>query len=1022
MNIYAVAPLIATIAFIPVLLTTMGSRPWQTRHKLFILFVIPTMMWSLSDFFWRSHSFPEHTLFLMEMTLILFYVMAIQFHCFTSSFFRGGYRRWLPFAYGSLVLMIVLTLQGFVVVGFTQADNKFFPEYGIGILLVAVPLVILVARNLYVFKKMLNTTDSPVLRNQIVTLIISIVVITFFTMITILPWGREYPVSHYGNLVNAFILNYAVIRHQLVDIKFFLRQAAAWMALAIIGVVAYVVLFFVLNYVFGVPTSILGTFLGIVAFLTVLVVILRVRRPFIGFMTRAFQGSNYEYRKKLGDFTDKIHNVFSLKEQGGELLSLLIRAVNVREACLLFPELDSDDFATVFVEPHEGNNNLAGLRLRAGNPIIKYLEKEQKTLTRENLNILPSFLGLWAQEKEEIEAKEIELFMPLISRDKLIAILVLGKKESGRYSLEDFGIIEDVTSRVAVSMEKEYLREQLREREEELSVINSSSVILSSSLEIQEIFGSFLEELKKVIDVHWASIVLTESDELRCMALSSPEGSAYQVGECVPLDGTGSGWVITYKKSFIESDLSQEKHFDSSEHFYQQGLRTIVYLPLISKGVAIGSFLVASRRPNAYHQRHVRLLEQLASQIAMPLENSQLYAQAEKKARVDELTSLFNRRSLDEMIDEEISRHSRYGGSFTLAIMDLDSFKAFNDTYGHPAGDRLLRQVGECIRDAIRTSDRAFRYGGDEFAILLPQTDTDAALLVTERVRKKIANDLDTGDIPVSASIGMASWPEDGIGHTDIIAAADVTLYRAKRNGGNRSYRASGTLAPLQVSNVSVKKNGEMDGTILSLIQSLSEAVDSRNGHPSNHSKRVADYALAMAKILKFDEVETSKLVTCAFLHDIGQIGISDVIMNKPYSLTAEEWEEVKNHPRMGADIVKKIPQLSHCVDGILHHHERYDGTGYPDGLKGEAIPQEARILAICDAFVAMTSEKSYSDIVTHEHALYELKRCAGTQFDPFLVEQFILIHEPHNVQQNNNTGGKAGGVRKASSQADSEL
>ena len=160
----------------------------------------------------------------------------------------------------------------------------------------------------------------------------------------------------------------------------------------------------------------------------------------------------------------------------------------------------------------------------------------------------------------------------------------------------------------------------------------------------------------------------------------------------------------------IEPDLARERSFTSGDNFFNHGLRTVVYIPLISKGNVIGSFIVASTIPNAYSPRHTKLLEQLANQISMPLENAQLYAKAERKARIDELTNLFNRRSLDETIDNEISRHSRYGGSFTLAILDLDSFKAFNDSYGHLSGDRLLRNVGSIIKETIRNSDAPDEY------------------------------------------------------------------------------------------------------------------------------------------------------------------------------------------------------------------------------------------------------------------------------------------------------------------------
>jgi len=232
---------------------------------------------------------------------------------------------------------------------------------------------------------------------------------------------------------------------------------------------------------------------------------------------------------------------------------------------------------------------------------------------------------------------------------------------------------------------------------------------------------------------------------------------------------------------------------------------------LIVKGETIGSLIIASRQPAAYNPWHVKLLEQLATQIAMPVENARLYAKAEERARVDSLTGLLNRRSLDEMILGEIGRHSRYGGAFSLAILDLDFFKAFNDKYGHLAGDKLLRRIGRIISRAIRSSDQAFRYGGDEFAILLPQTALDAAHQVTERVRKKIGARMGTYDVRVTASLGLANWPADGLSQNEIIAAADEALYAAKRSGGNKSLFASGALMPLDSLEASLERDEDRD-------------------------------------------------------------------------------------------------------------------------------------------------------------------------------------------------------------------
>jgi diguanylate cyclase (GGDEF)-like protein/putative nucleotidyltransferase with HDIG domain len=921
-------------------------------------------------------------------------LMAVQLYVFNSTFFGPGRGRWLVFVYSSLAIIIALTLSGNVIKSIYVVDDKIFPHYGLGVIYIAFTLITLVARSLYVFGKNLKTINNPVLYNQNLSLVIGIVVLSPFVTTAILPWGREYPIPHIGNIINAFILSYAVIRHQLVDIRFVIRQGTAWFGLAAIGTFTFWLLLVVFHNLFHFELDPVASIIATLTALVVAVFIYRVRGYFFDFMTRAFQGSTYNYRRRLNEFTNKIHNVFSLKEQGGELLVLLLKAINIKQACLLFPETPSEDFQAQFVEPKDRDCHLTGLRLRAGNPIIKYLEREQRPLSRENLDILPAFLGLWPQEKEEIESKDIALFVPLISRDRLIAILVLGKKHSGRYSLEDFNVIEDVTNRVAVSLEKEYLSEQLKERQEELSVINSSSAILSSSLDIQEIFGSFIEELKKVVDVSWATIVLIEENDYCCVALSSPEGSAYQVGDRVPIEGTGTGWVVTQKKSFIEYDISKERYFSTGDQFAQLGLRTMVYLPLIAKGRVIGSFIVANRMPNAYSQRHIKLLEQLAFQIAMPLENSQLYAKAEKKARIDELTSLLNRRSLDEMIDSEISRHSRYGGVFTLAILDLDSFKSYNDRYGHLSGDKLLREVGQIIKGAIRNSDHAFRYGGDEFAILLPQTGINDALQVIERVREKIAKGLDSGDIHVTSSIGLASWPDDGISHTDIIAAADVTLYRAKRSGGNQSFCASGTIASSMTAEATEGEKNSTDGKIMGIIHAFSETADSKNVYTTDHSRKVAEYVLALAKSLKLGKDEMNCLEVCALLHDIGKISISDTILDKTNGLTAEELAVLKEHPQFGADIAGRIPQMAACAEGILHHHERYDGSGYPDGLQGENIPLESRIIAIADAFVNMTFERPESERFSFGQAIEELRRNSGKQFDPYLVERFIVTFE----------------------------
>jgi diguanylate cyclase (GGDEF)-like protein len=990
MNIYALFPLIAIAAYIPLLVITIGSRPWRRQHRLFSLFLVAAIMWSLFDYLSRSNFFPQYNLLLFKLVLITLMWMTVQLHCFTSSFFPPRTKRWLPFAWASLGVVVVLAALGYIPESVTVIDGKHHPAYGPWIVFMAVPMIALATRNIYVFSKRLKTIDNPMLYNQIVSLIISICVLAVFILAAIIPWGREFPISHFGNILVAFILSYSTIRHQLIDIRLVLRRVLSWGTLIIAGVGLYLLLFFLVHlwFNFELTSTILITGLG-GASAAVLLIFL-TREAFQQKIDQVFYWKTYDYRQKLSDFADKIQDVFNLKELGGELLPLVIRAINCRGAGLLFPEGGSGDFVPQFIEPRGETNPLGTLRLRQDNPVVQYLRQQRRMLTIQNLDILPEFRSLWEQEKEAITAADIELFLPVISRDKLVSILVLSSKQSGRYLLEDISLLEEITGRVAVSLERGYLYEEARQHQEELSLISHLAAIVTSSLDIRQMYDSFIRELRKVLDVDWAAITLVEGEEINLLAVTSEIGSAWQTGDKLPLKGTATEWVVTNKVPLLEPNLPQESRFWTGKDHLKQGVQSLVFLPLMVGAEAIGAMCIASRRPNAYSSSQVQLLSQLASRIAMSIENARLYAQAEQRARIDELTGLWNRRHLMERVQVEIGRHSRYGGAFSLVILDLDSFKAFNDTYGHIEGDRLLKQLGIVLKGAIRDADEAFRYGGDEFAILLPQTSIKDAQEVAERVRHRISSEVKTGSVSMTASLGLASWPVDGIAISEIISAADKALYYAKQRGGNQSQAVLEILPPL--SEPPAKSDFQQDRGAFSIIHALAAAVDAKDHYAHDHSHRVKDYAIALGKALDLEPADIARLNVCALLHDIGKLAVSDEILNKASKLTAEEWEIIKAHPQMGADIVSHIPQLSACMPGILYHHENYDGTGYLLGLKAKAIPLDARILRVVDAYAAMTSARPYRDALSQEEALEELKTGAGKQFDPALVETFITL------------------------------
>ena len=316
MNIYALFPLIATFVYVPLLIITIGSRPWQSRHRLFIFFLIAAMVWSLSDYVFRSNFYPEIVVSLGKLVLVMFTWMAIQFYCFLSSFYAPGQGRWLPFAYTSLAVIIVLAALGYVSEGVVVSGDKLYPQYGPGVALIAIPLMTLAIRSTYIFWRRLRILDNPVLRNQIVSLLLSLFVLIVFTFAALLPWGKEFPLSHFGAIIIAFILSYAVVRHQLVDIRIVLRRGLGLMSLGIIGVASYGLLFFIFHTLLHFNMDLTATLVAPSIAIVVAIFVYKLRGYLFTTMGKAFQGQSYDYRQKLADFADKIHNVFSLQEQG----------------------------------------------------------------------------------------------------------------------------------------------------------------------------------------------------------------------------------------------------------------------------------------------------------------------------------------------------------------------------------------------------------------------------------------------------------------------------------------------------------------------------------------------------------------------------------------------------------------------------------------------------------------------------------------------------------------------------------
>lgn len=415
-------------------------------------------------------------------------------------------------------------------------------------------------------------------------------------------------------------------------------------------------------------------------------------------------------------------------------------------------------------------------------------------------------------------------------------------------------------------------------------------------------------------------------------------------------------------------------------------------------GVAYGT-LLAARPPNgvaAWWLVGMGTLLVAAILIAVMRERvERLIASLYDAARTDPLTKLPNRRGFRESLDLELERARRGGTTMTVIVGDLDHFKEVNDRSGHQIGDAALQRVAGILGGGARQIDAAARIGGEEFALILPDTDASGALVVAERLRCAVRDEFAQDVVAITMSFGIATYPEHGETAASLLRAADEALYGAKESGRNRSVLHSPEVRRMSEGRGERDLEGER---FLAVVLDLAEAIDLRFSGSARHSETVGRYAEMMARELGLSEARVGRVRLAGMLHDVGKVGVPDAILKKPGRLTDEEFAVVRRHPDLGAQILEH-PNLRDVQAWVRMHHERPDGTGYPLGLAGEELPLEARIVAVADAYEAMTSDRAYRDSIGHAAAREELRRCAGAQFDARVVEAFLAVLERESAR-----------------------
>jgi diguanylate cyclase (GGDEF)-like protein len=344
-------------------------------------------------------------------------------------------------------------------------------------------------------------------------------------------------------------------------------------------------------------------------------------------------------------------------------------------------------------------------------------------------------------------------------------------------------------------------------------------------------------------------------------------------------------------------------------------------------------------------------------------------------------------------LDQELERAQRYARACSLLFLDLDHFKALNDGYGHAVGDAVLCEFADLVRTHLRGMDTVGRWGGEEFVAILPELSAEDALYLAEAVRTAVAAHTFRigGGLHLTCSIGLASYPLHAQERDGLLRAADQAMYGAKRFGRNQ-VRAAHDPAVLVLFAASPPEGGWEEAALVGTAEALVTLVEARDHLTGHHSHQVAELMHQLALALGLPVSEAQMLMLAGRLHDIGKVAVPDKVLQKPAQLTEEEWALMRLHPVVGADVISRIPALRPLAPVIRAHHERWDGLGYPDQLVGEAIPIGARILTVVDAYLAMTVDRPYRQASAPAIAVAELRRCAGSQFDPQVVETLVQV------------------------------
>lgn len=529
------------------------------------------------------------------------------------------------------------------------------------------------------------------------------------------------------------------------------------------------------------------------------------------------------------------------------------------------------------------------------------------------------------------------------------------------------------------------------------------STRISNNLDLNGIARELIEAVQMALNASQVLILQKNDDKnvYRVFATSSP---LFQPDLEISFDNPVIKWMNKNNTGLTRDQLYYQPFFKSmwekeKDKLHDIGIELIVPVKIRDSIIAL---LMLTRRKNnvAYTLDDLDLLTYLGASSAVAFENARLYTRSQADAITDSLTNLYNHRYFCQALPDSVKKVGP--AELSLLMIDLDLFKLYNDLYGHFEGDRALEMVADILKRIIGDKGIVCRYGGEEFTIILPYYDSGRAYELAEKIRTEIeASFFNVNDVTqrfLTASIGICTYPQAAPNVEELLKRADLAMYTAKNQGKNQTVIYTPRIITRE--NTSRYNSEEMfRPNYTATIYALAAAIDAKDHYTFGHSQRVAGYVTILANEMSLDKAHIEVLQEAALLHDIGKLGIPENILTKAGKLSNEEFDIVKKHVEMSITIIKHLPTLNHVIPAVIGHHERWDGKGYPRGLKGENIPFSARCLAIADAFDALTSNRPYRAGLTVNNALAEIKNNLGTQFDPAMANLFIKLVQDGTIK-----------------------